>query len=117
MAKLFDDVAGAAHDSEALVARVMRLQEWANDSEVQQLYREWAKRFAGEQNEWQKATTARIDARLASAAFVGAFPDGGAALDVDHLKPERRNRVVQGTRRLTGANGWPITRPRPPGKP
>ena len=64
-----------------------RLEGWANDPEVQQLYREWAKRFAREQEEWQEATTARIEARLSSAAFVAVFPDSGAALDVDHLKP------------------------------
>jgi predicted GTPase len=88
VAKLFDDVAGAAHDLDALAARVNRLQEWTNDAGVQQLYREWAKRFARELKEWQEATTARIDARLASAAFVATFPDSGVVLDVDHLKPD-----------------------------
>ena len=104
VAKLFDDVAGATHDSDALAARVKRLEGWANDPEVQQLYREWAKRFAREQEEWQEATTARIEARLTSAAFASAFPDRGAALDVDHLKPKEepivRDTAADGAKEL-----------------
>ena len=88
VAKLFDDVAGRYPRQRPLDARVKRLEGWANDQEAQQLYQEWAKRFAREQEEWQEATTARIEARLTSAAFVSAFPDRGAALDVDHLKPK-----------------------------
>ncbi len=104
VAKLFDDVAGATHDSDALAARVKRLEGWANDSEVQQLYREWVKRFAREQEEWQEATTARIEARLTSAAFVSVFPDRGATLDVDHLKPKEepivRDTAADGAKQL-----------------
>ncbi|WP_421119867.1 hypothetical protein ACE2AJ_00465 [Aquihabitans daechungensis] len=55
---------------------------------MEQLYEEWAMRFVREQEEWQTATTARIEARLASAAFVSAFADGDATLDVDHLRPK-----------------------------
>lgn len=88
VAKLFDDVAGATDDRDALGARVQRLEGWANDPELQQLYREWAKRFDREQEEWREATTARIEARLTSAAFVSAFSDRGAAIDVDYLKPK-----------------------------
>lgn len=104
VARLFDDVAGAAHDSDALAARVKRLQEWRNDPEVQQRYREWAVRFTRELEEWQKATTARIDARLVSSAFVATFSPAGADLDVDHLKPKEepvvRNAAADGAKGL-----------------
>lgn len=87
VAKLFDDIADATQDSDAL-ARVERLKEWAEDPELQQVYGEWAKRFAREQEDWQEATAARVEARLTSAAFASAFPAGSATLDVDHLKPK-----------------------------
>ena len=89
VARLFDDVAGAAHDSDALDARVKRLQEWSKDSEVQQLSQEWAERFAREQKEWREAANTRVDARLASAAFVAAFSDSSVVLNIDHLKAKQ----------------------------
>lgn len=103
VARLFDDVAGAVDDADAL-ARAKRLERWANDPELQQLYAEWVARFAQEQVEWQEATTGRIEARLASAPFVAVFRESGAALDVDHLKPEEepilRNTAADGAKGL-----------------
>jgi predicted GTPase len=89
VAKLFDDAAGATHDKAAQQAGVERLEAWADDPELQQIYKEWAARFTREQQEWQEATTARIEARLTSAAFASVFADADAALDVDHLKPKK----------------------------
>ena len=86
VAKLFDDVAGAAQDADALAARVKRLQAWAEDPELQQIYQEWANRFARDRTEWEEATTTRIEARLTSAAFVSVFSAADSPLNVDHLK-------------------------------
>jgi predicted GTPase len=87
VAQLLDDVAFATDNADKH-ARVTRLKEWDSDPELQQFYEEWTARFAREQQEWQDATTGRIEARLTSAAFAAAFPDGGETLDVEHLEPE-----------------------------
>ncbi|MCC5953691.1 MAG: 50S ribosome-binding GTPase [Acidimicrobiia bacterium] len=87
VAALFDDIA-ATTDKNTRIARVKRLETWYDDPELQQLYREWATRFVRELEEWQDATTARLEARLTSVAFRSAFPETGRDLDVDHLTPE-----------------------------
>lgn len=84
---LFDDV-GAAVDKSSRAAHADRLEGWASDQELQQHYREWATRFTRDLEEWQEATTARVEARLASAAFLSAFPGDGTDVEVDHLRPE-----------------------------
>ncbi|MGI8632239.1 MAG: GTPase [Solirubrobacterales bacterium] len=102
VAKLFDDL-GATDDKDELAARVERLAAWARDPELQQTYREWARRFARDQEEWQEATTARIEARLTSAAFASVFPDPDATLHVDHLEQEEpviRTAAAHGVKRL-----------------
>ncbi len=105
-ATLFDDVAGAANKADAL-ARATRLEDWAGDPELQQLYQEWTKRFEREQRQWQEAAAARIEARLTSAAFLSAFPEDDAALDVDHLKPKEKpivwDTATEGAKQLAKA--------------
>ena len=51
-----------------------RLENWANDPEAQQIYREWATRVEREQEEWQAATADRIERRLASAGVRHRVP-------------------------------------------
>lgn len=104
VAALFDDVADTRHDDGMQAARAEQLQDWANNPEVQQLFQEWSSRFARDQEEWQEAASARVEARLTSAAFASAFPDSGTSLDVDHLRPgsepKVRSKAVEGAKSL-----------------
>jgi hypothetical protein len=104
VAALFDDVIDTSHDDGMQAARAEQLQDWANNPEVQQLFQEWSSRFARDQEEWQEATSARVEARLTSAAFASAFPESGTSLNVDHLRPDSepkvRGKAVEGAKSL-----------------
>jgi len=102
VAGLFDD-AGTTEDDDERAAQVRRLQAWGSDPELQQSFREWGKRFEREREEWEEATSARIEGRLSSAAFVSAFPDDDATVPVDHLErdePVVREAAAQGAKAL-----------------
>jgi len=102
VAKLFDDVGATdPNDESALAARVERLERWAGDEELKQICEEWAERFDRDHEEWREATTARVEARLTSAAFVAAFPDIDTDVDVDHLKPKGEPVVRDATAKVS----------------
>jgi predicted GTPase len=103
VAGLFDEIAGMSHDDELRDARVEQLRNWAESPEVQQLFAEWSDRFARDQEDWQEATSARVEARLTSTAFTSAFSAKAAPLDVDDL--ESRSESVVRDVAVDGARG------------
>ncbi|MBX3314378.1 MAG: 50S ribosome-binding GTPase [Actinobacteria bacterium] len=91
-ARLFDDVA-TSQDVATQAARADQLEDWADHPEAQQLFQEWSSHFARAQEEWQQATSARVEARLTSAAFAEAFSAGDATLNLDRHRPVAAKRA------------------------